>query len=482
MSDASSLLSRSASELSALLKRGEVSSRELVEASLSRIEALNPRVNAFTLIDADRALEAADRIARDDPRPFAGVPIAIKDLFTPVAGLRQTNCSELADDGTVSTIDASTVRRLRDAGFVIVGLTNSPEFGILPVTEPRRNGPTRNPWDLERTPGGSSGGTAAAVASGMVPLGHASDGGGSIRIPAACCGLVGLKASRGRISRAPTLGEHLLSTDGVLTRTVADSAALLDVLAGYEPGDATWAPPPQEPYAAAAARAPGRLRIGLYTESPIGTELDPACVQAAHDAAALLASLGHEIVDGPALTVQDILPVFTVLWAANVGVSVVGTALLSGREVQESDVEPLSWALYQQALATDTVALNLATIQLQAMARGIVGTFAAYDVLLTPALAERPVAIGEIDACSQGPMADFARSAAFTPYTAIWNVTGQPAISVPLYQGEDGLPTAVQLVGRPVSEDTLLALAAQLEAANPWADRLAPVALERAPA
>ena len=478
MSDVTALLTRSALELAALVRRGEVSSRELVEASLERIDECNPQVNAFTLIDAERALATADAIGRDDPRPFAGVPIAIKDLFTPVAGLRQTQCSALAGDGVLADFDASTVRRIRDAGFVIVGLTNSPEFGIVPVTEPRLNGPTRNPWDLERTPGGSSGGTGAAVAAGMVPLGHASDGGGSIRIPAACCGLVGLKPSRGRISHAPVLGDHPLSTDGVLTRGVADTAALLDVLAGYEPGDATWAPPPTEPFAAAVERDPGRLRIGLYTDSPIGTELDPVSVQGARKAADLLASLGHEIVDGPALSMPEIAPTFTVLWAATVGTTVAGTALMAGREVTEDDVEPLSWALYQQACATDTTTLGLTSVALQAIARMVIGTFAAYDVLLMPTLGQRPVAIGEINACSENPMEDFARAAEFIPHTPIWNVSGQPAISVPLFEGEDGLPLAVQLVGRPVAEDTLLSLAAQLERALPWSERLAPLAFE----
>ena len=207
-----------------------------------------------------------------------------------------------------------------------MGVTNSPEFGILPVTEPRLNGPTRNPWDLERTPGGSSGGAAAAVAAGMVPLAHGSDGGGSIRIPSACCGLFGLKPSRGRISTAPALGDHFLATDGVLTRSVADSAAMLDVLAGYVPGDATWAPPPDEPFIAAAAREPGRLRIALYTGSPIGSEIDPIAVQGAEEAAQLLSSLGHEIVEGPSLELPELLPLFTVLWASTVAGSVMLTA------------------------------------------------------------------------------------------------------------------------------------------------------------
>ena len=257
-----------------MVRDGEVTSRELVEASLARIEATEA-LNHWTLLDADAALAAADAVGPGDERPFAGVPLAIKDLFAPVAGLRMAQGSDLLGDFTPD-YDYALVRRFREAGFVLVGKTQTPEFGILPVTEPRRFGPARNPWDPERTTGGSSGGSAGAVASGCVPVAHASDGGGSIRIPAACCGLVGLKPSRGRISRAPDLGDHLLSTDGALARTTADAAALLDVMAGHEPGDATWAPPPEEPFAEHARRDPGKLRVALTFDMPIESELDPS--------------------------------------------------------------------------------------------------------------------------------------------------------------------------------------------------------------
>src|SRR3954462_2514358 len=272
------LLFRPAGELAALVRAGDVTARELVEASLERIGELNGELNAFVHVDADGALAAADAVGAGDERPFAGVPIAIKDTAA-VAGLPFSLGSDLFGD-FVPERDAFVVRRLREAGFVIVGKTNLPEFGILPVTEPRRFGPTRNPWDTERTPGGSSGGAAAAVASGMVPLAHGSDGGGSIRIPAACCGLVGLKPSRGRVSRGPDQGDDFLVQDGVLTRTVAETAKLLDLLSGYEVGDATWAPPPSESFAAAAKREPGRLRIGYTTTAAIEADLDPECERA----------------------------------------------------------------------------------------------------------------------------------------------------------------------------------------------------------
>ncbi len=264
----SDLLFRPIHELAALVRSGELSARELVGASLERIDALDGEINAFTHVDHEGALATAEQIGRDDPRPFAGVPIAIKDN-RPVAGMPLTLGSKLMD--LTPPFDAVFVQRLRAAGFVIVGKTALPEFGILPSTESVRNGPTRNPWDLTRTPGGSSGGAGAAVAAGMVPIAHGNDGGGSIRIPAACCGLVGLKPARGRITLAPVEGESFLVTDGVLTRTVAETAAVLDLLAGPEPGDASWAPAPSEPFAQTAARAPGRLRIGVTMTPPLTT-------------------------------------------------------------------------------------------------------------------------------------------------------------------------------------------------------------------
>ena len=312
---ATDLLFRPVSELAGLVRSGEVSSRELVEASLERIEALDGDVGAFTALDADRALEAADAVAPGDERPFAGVPMAIKDLFTPVAGIPQSQGSNLFPN-FVPDYDTAVTRRFKEAGFIVVGVTKAPEFGILPVTEPTRFGPAHNPWDLDRTPGGSSGGSGAAVAAGMVPVAHASDGGGSIRIPAACCGLVGLKPSRGRISVAPELGDSFLTTNGVLTRTVAETAQLLDILAGYELGDATWAPPPAEPFATAAAREPGKLKIGVTTTPPLQSEIDPAHLAVVEDTVALLESLGHTVeqVDIPADN-ELLLPLFTTLWA-----------------------------------------------------------------------------------------------------------------------------------------------------------------------
>src|SRR6184192_3769733 len=283
---------RSAGELAGMVRSGEVSARELVQCTLDRIEELDPKLNAFVQVDAEGALRAADQIHAGDERPFAGVPTAIKNN-RPVKGMRLTyGCSLMSD--YVPDYDHNVSRRLRDAGFIIVGTTTLPEYGILPTTEARLFGPTRNPWDLERTTGGSSGGSAAAVAAGIVPVAHGNDGGGSVRIPAACCGLVGLKPARGRISVAPELGDGFLVIDGVLTRTVADTAAILDVLAGYEVGDASWAPAPQEPFAHSAAGEPGKLRIAASTLPPVGdATVDPLCARAVEDAARAQRIDGH---------------------------------------------------------------------------------------------------------------------------------------------------------------------------------------------
>jgi amidase len=464
------LLFRPAGELAAMIRAGNLSSRELVEASLERIEALQPELNALVHVDAEGAPAAAEAVGAGDERPFAGVPIAVKDTAQ-VAGMPYRLGSDVFGD-FVAQVDAFVVRRLREAGFVIVGKTNLPEFGILPVTEPRRFGPTRNPWDTERTPGGSSGGAAAATAAGMVPLAHGSDGGGSIRIPAACCGLVGLKPSRGRISRGPEQGDDFLVQDGVLTRTVAETAVLLDVLAGYETGDASWAPPPAEPFAAAAAREPGRLRVGVTTTAPIDAPLDPLCEQAVRDAAELLESLGHDVEEVEAPWAEGgLLEVFTLVFGTPISMGLFFGAQVTGREPSEELVEPLSWTIWNGIRERNALDYLLARTQLGAFSRAIVALWNEYDVVMTPALAQRPVRIGEIDACSTEPWEDFRRSGQFTPYTAIFNVTGQPAISVPLFHGEDGLPVAVQLAGRPAGEGDLLALAAQLETARPWAER-----------
>ncbi len=469
------LMFRSAIELAALVRGGEVSASELVRASLERIEELNPQLNAFVEVDEDGALATAAAIGAGDERPFAGVPVAIKDNRA-VHGMRLTyGCSLMRD--FVAPYDHNVTRRLRDAGFVIVGTTTLPEYGILPTTEARLFGPTRNPWDLTRTPGGSSGGAAAAVAAGIVPVAHGNDGGGSVRIPAACCGLVGLKPARGRISPAPELGDSELGIDGMLTRTVADTAAILDVLAGYEPGDATWAPPPSEPFASAALAEPPRLRIAATTLPPQpDAVIDPLCAGAVSDAAELLRSLGHDVEEvEPPWQDDGLRELFGVVFSNHIALSIAYSGTVAGREPTAADMEPMSWAIFSMIGKLDAISAMAAAARLKNFARRLIAFLEPYDALLTPALAERPLPLGTLDTAAPDPMATFTRSGLFTPFTPVFNASGQPAISLPLYHGADGLPLGVQLVGRPAGEASLLALATQLEAALPWADRRAPV-------
>ena len=469
------LVQRPVGELAGLVRSGELSARELVQSSLDRIEALEPQINAFVDVFADEALAAADAVGPGDERPLAGIPVAIKNN-TPVAGKRLTFAADLFGD-FIAPYDHNVVTRLRNAGAIVIGTTKLPEFGIQPTTETRRFGPTRNPWDLERTPGGSSGGSAAAVAAGMVPLAHANDGGGSTRIPAACCGLVGLKAQRGRVSMAPAAGEQFLAIDGVVTRTVADTALVLDVLAGYELGDASWAPPPPEPFADAATREPSGLRIGMALTPPLpDAELDPDCERVTREAAALLSELGHSVEEvEPPMQSEEVSRLFTAVFGPMVCSTIALGAMVAGREPGEDDFEALSGWLYELCKGIDSVTAYAAMLQLQAVARGIVQWGSAYDVVLTPTLAQPPLPLGTLDPDAPDPAATFRRSGHFTPYTPVTNITGSPAISLPLGAREDGLPIGVHLIGAPAGEGDLLALATQVETARPWADRRPPL-------
>ena len=469
------LLFRPVPELGDLVRSGEVTSRELVEASLARIDDLETEVNAFVDVFADEALAAASAVGTGDERPLAGVPVAVKNNV-PMAGKRLTFGSNFMGDFP-APYDHNVVARLKAAGATIVGTTTLPEWGIQPVTETRRFGATRNPWDTDRTPGGSSGGSAAAVAAGMVPFAHGNDGGGSIRIPAACCGLVGLKPQRGRISMSPAVGEQFLNHEGVLTHTVAETAELLDLLAGPVLGDASWAPPPAEPFATTAAREPGRLKIALAVAPPLeDAPLDAGCERVARETAALLEELGHDVEEvdplvQPRETFQTFLAVFGPMNCAQMAFG----ALINGREPTADDMERLSMWLWERCRAIDAVTAYSATVQLQALARMIVTWSDPYDAVLTPALAQPPVPVGTFDPDGDDPAATFAEAGAFTPYMAVANITGSPAISLPVGQRDDGVPLGVQLVGRPAQEGALLSLAAQIEAARPWAERRPPI-------
>ncbi|HEX9069440.1 MAG TPA: amidase [Ktedonobacterales bacterium] len=466
------LLTKSATDLAAMIRSGDISAVELIDATLRQIEA-NSDINAFTLVDADGAREAARAVKPGDARPFAGVPIAIKELNA-VAGQPLTMGSDILGD-YLAPSDMYTIRRLREAGFILVGRTSAPEFGIVPVTEPRRFGPTRNPWNTDRTPGGSSGGAAAAVAAGMLPLAHGSDGAGSLRIPAACCGLVGHKASRGRISAGPDAGDSPLSTQGALTRTVMESALLLDILSGYELGDATWAPDPEEPFAVTAGKPPRTLRIAFTTETPIsGVEVHPEHVRAVEDAAKTLEALGHHVERfTPAIWNMDqLMEAFLALYGSGVGSGVNWAAAVTQRRPSPELVEPLTWAFYQHGARVSGPDLIAAQVGLQGHSRAFLQLFRSFDAFMTPTLAARPIPVGSLNTMTEDGLSEFRKAVAFTPFTAVYNVTGQPAISLPVGQGADGLPLAVQIAGKPLADGELLALAAQVEAALPWSGRL----------
>jgi amidase len=469
----SDLLFRPAAELAGLVRSGELGARELVQASLDRIAALDGELNAFVDVFAEEALATADAIGPGDERPFAGVPIAIKNNRA-IAGKRLTFAADFFGDWE-APYDHNVVRRLKDAGFVVVGSTTLPEWGILPWTNTKRFGPTRNPWDPARVSGGSSGGSATAVAAGMVPIAHANDGGGSTRIPAACCGLVGLKPQRNRISLAPDTGESFLAVDGVLTRTIEDTALALDLLAGTEVGDASWAPPPAEPFAATAAREPAGLRVAVVTNPPIDAPIDPTCAETAHEAGRLLEGLGHHVEEAQAPWRDDsLLEAFTALFAPLVTLQIAFGRLVHGREPEQEEMEPVSWGLWELVRGMSALDTHLASARLQIFARGLTSWMDQYDVIVAPALAERPLTLEEVDWRTEDPMGLFLRSGAFTPFTAVANVTGQPAIALPLAE-HDGLPAGVQLFGRPAREGDLLAVAAQVERARPWIDRRPPV-------
>jgi amidase len=455
----------SAVEQARLIREGKASSVELVELYLERIARLDPELNAFVTV---RPVEAiADARAADDApsdAPFRGVPIAVKDL-TATAGIRTTYSSRAYAD-YVPDFDTAVARRLREAGFVILGKTNTPEFGTTAFTESDLNGATRNPWNPERTPGGSSGGAAAALAAGLLPVAHGTDGGGSIRIPASCCGVFGFKPSRGRVSAAPFTSLEGLSTAGPISRSVVDAAHLLDVLAGYEPGDPWWAPPPERPFAEEATKPPGTLRVAVTAVPPVDTPVDPECAGALTAAAALLDELGHDVVEAtPPWTEPGLERTFIAVWQ-------VGPALHPVDDL--SLMTPLNRGLVESASATSAADYARAVVRLQALARRTVAFWQEVDIVLTPTLALPPVPIGwqqEVE----GAIEQLLRNTVFTPFTAIANLTGLPAASLPLHWTADGLPIGVQAIGPPAGDALLLRLAAQVEDARPWVDRRPPL-------
>lgn len=453
-------------EQGAAIRAGEVSSAELVEHYLARIGRLDASLGAFVTVTADRARVEARSVSGTGP--LAGVPTAIKDLNS-TAGVRTTYGSAVFAD-YVPDFSDELVLRIEAAGLVSLGKTNTPEFGSPCYTEPEVAPPAVTPWDTTRMAGGSSGGAAAAVAGGLVAVAQGSDGGGSIRIPASCCGLVGLKPSRGRISSSPMYGDITgLATSGPLARTVRDAAALLDVMAGRAVGDPFWAPEEAQPFLDACERPPRRLRIARFSTPVIAeTEVDPACLRAWEDASLLLESLGHDVVDIDPPLPREAVAVFETSWAVLTALSTVNL-----RPEDKARLRPLTRWLGERGEQVGGPQFGLALGELRRVAARTLAALAVYDVVLTPTLATPPLAVGALRD-DHDPAADFEAQKRFTPWTSMWNVTGSPAVSLPLHQTPDGLPVGVMLAARPGDDALLLALSAQVEAAAPWHDRRPP--------
>jgi amidase len=462
--------------LAELVRTREVAATEILEAAIARIERLNPTLNAVVTKVYDEARSEAETLDAD--APFAGVPFLLKDLGGAQAGVPLSAGSRFFAHAAAPA-DAEIVKRHKRAGLMILGRTNTPEFGLSATTEPVLFGPTRNPWDPTRTAGGSSGGSAAAVAARMVPLAHASDGGGSIRIPAACCGLFGLKTTRNRNTLAPYAGESLAgcSVEHVVSRSVRDSAAALDATAGPAPGDPYFAPPPARPFLAEVGAPPGRLRIALTTKAFGGAPVHRDCVAATEAAARLCEELGHIVEQAaPAFDVEGLDANYNRIFAVGATANIQLRARAIGKELSPEAFERVTWAMIEMGRSISAPDYVMMINRLHGISREIAAFFETYDALLTPTLAEPPVELGVLDMMSQDLAAYTERLWRFTPFTYAFNVTGQPAMSVPLSWNAAGLPIGVHFVGRYGDEATLFRLAAQLEEARPWADRRPPQA------
>jgi amidase len=461
-----------------LVRRKEVSPLELVDAAIERAERVDGELHAIIHPLYDQARERARGDLPDGP--FRGVPIVFKDLLCAVEGDPYNEGMKfLKDAGYRADHTDNLARRYLEAGFVCIGRTNAPELGIVPTTEPLAHGPTRNPWDLTRTTGGSSGGSAASVASGIVPVAHANDGGGSIRIPASCCGLVGLKPSRGRTSLGPDFDElgSLLNVELCVSRSVRDTAGVLDAVRQPFPGDTVIAPAPVRPFTEEVGADPGRLRIGVMTTNPLETgAVDADCVTAAEQTAALLESLGHEIsTDWPkAFADPSLVNSFTALWSSTLLWNLKYWETKTGREITADDVEPLTWTLADMGRSLTALQLLDAYHAVNEFTVAMAAWWEDHDLLLTPTLGEVPVPLGTFHTPEE-PILGYIRAATFVPFTPPFNVTGQPAISLPLHWNDAGLPIGSQLVAAYGREDLLLRVAAQCEQARPWAQRRPPV-------
>ncbi len=455
-----------------LVASGKVTPLEMVNAAIERVERYDSKLNALTYrwFDAARQLATSSDLPEG---PFRGVPYLLKDLYAAEAGKPLSNGSKAYKAADyVSTEDSTLVSRYKASGLVSIGRGNSPEFGSVPVTEPEAWGPTRNPWDLSRTSGGSSGGSAAAVATGIVPIAHASDGGGSIRIPASCCGLVGLKVSQGRISMGPLRDESNLGVEHCVSRSVRDSARLLDATHGPGIGDVIIAPTPRRPFVDEVGADPGRLRIGLLDFNPRGGEVHADCIDGVHKTAKLLESLGHHVEPGfpEILSDNEIGRAFSMLWSTNMGTAIRRFNEALGREMTTDDIEAMNWAQAQFAIGVNAVDYSLAQASSVKFRRAIQSWWSqGWDLLLTPTLSAPPLLIGSLPNNPEHPMTPLMTGGAWVSFTSQFNISGQPAISLPLHRDANGLPIGMQLVAAYGREDVLIRVASQLEQAAPWA-------------
>jgi len=459
-----------------LLRRRQISAVELAEAAIRRAETVNPALNAIVTPLYDEATRAARGSLPEGA--FSGVPFLVKDLVASVAGARKTDCAAFLRDN-VAPADSELVLRYRRAGLNIIGLTNASEFGLLPTTEPALFGPTKNPWNLAHSPGGSSGGSAAAVAARVVPMAHANDWGGSIRIPASCCGLFGMKPTRARNPLGPRFGDMLsgLVHEHAVTASVRDSAALLDHSAGPEEGDPYVAPRPERPFLEEVGRAGPRLKIGFWTTPFGGGSVHEDCLRAARDAASLCEGLGHVVEEAEVVLEQpfDTIRAFVTIYAAGTAAMMDDWATVTGRTPTEDDFEALTWALAELGRRGSGPEYLGAVATLQRTARGVARLMSRFDVLLSPTIAEPPALLGAFKAPEGNPLAGFMRAAGYVAFLTIANITGQPSMSVPLFWNDASLPIGVMFTGRFGDESTLFRLAAELEQARPWAKKVPPL-------
>ncbi len=455
-----------------LVHNGSLSPLELVDAAIARVERANPKLNAVVIPLFDSARDAARQPLPDGP--FKGVPYLLKDLIATCEGVRQTSGSVVLKD-VVADRDSELVKRLKRSGLIILGKTNTPELGCHVTTEPRLFGPTRNPWDTNFIAGGSSGGSAAAVAAGMVPAAHANDGGGSIRIPASCCGVFGLKPTRARIPLEPEAGSLASGTvvEHAITRSVRDSAALLDATAGPAPGDPYAAPPPTRPFRQEVGSGPGTLRIAFSTQPPFGGDPHPDCIRAVEAATQLCADLGHIVEEAtPPVDGERFLAAIDVSASTSTVRTIDALARTMARTFTDDDLDPLTWVIYEIGKGHSAADYLEATTRLQQLGRTMADFLTDHDVWLTPTLRKPPVRLGAFDRRSDESAVEWNRRVwSYIPFTPICNASGQPAITVPLHWNQAGLPVGIHFAGRYGDEATLLRLAGQLEEARPWKNR-----------